>query len=119
MGTNTIVWIVVAVVVLLALLGLAVFLKKRSTVKRQEKADKLRQETHREEIEIRKREAEAQRVKADADRKAAEADELAASARDRDRDASSSREEMTRRYERADKIDPRTTDDDGRRPPER
>jgi Flp pilus assembly protein TadB len=113
MNTSTIVWIVVAVVVLLALLALALFLKNRSTSKRGQKAQAIREETRRDEVEVRKREAESDRMKAEADLKAAESDELAAAARDRERDVSSSRGDITTRYERADKVDPRTTDDDG------
>lgn len=117
METQDIIWIIVAVVVALLLLGLlAMALKKRSehqTSAKRKEAGQLRQEAAQRGVKVRRREAEAaavdadaRKARADAELRAAEADRLEMEAKKRRRAAASERSEVDQKWDRAEHIDP-------------
>ncbi|EYR63701.1 hypothetical protein N866_18765 [Actinotalea ferrariae CF5-4] len=117
METETIVWIVVAVLVLALIIGLALWWSRRSSGRRvdkqrQEAAD-LRRQAEAEKVDLQRREAEAQRLdaharlaQAEADTRSAEAARLQAQARERSDELSGPREDVQERLRRADELDP-------------
>lgn len=118
MDTSTIIWIVVAVLVVLALIAVAVRLSGRRKLDRQRtKADEIRQEAASEEATVRRHEAEAaeqdalaRQARAESDRKAAEAEKLQLAAEERGEQASAKRTEHADRLRSADEVDPDVPD---------
>lgn len=110
MDTDTVVWIVVAVLVVLLLAGVALWASKRGTHYRDErnrsKAAALRQEAQSREADVRRQEAQAQELRAEADKKAAEADRLAAMATDREHTAEAHRSRYDETIQKVDELDP-------------
>lgn len=119
MDTSTIVWIIVAVLVVLALIAVAVMLSGRRKLDRQRaKAGDIRQQAASEETTVRRHEAEAaehdavaRQARAEADRKAAEAEKLQLAAEERADQASTKRSEHSDRLRSADEVDPDISDD--------
>ena len=113
---STVVWIIVAILVALALVALLVWLsRRRAPTQKTKQADSLRQDAQEREVEVRRRQAEAAEVdararqaQAEADAKAAQAEQLAATAQEREAAATTSREDLDDQYRTADEIDPRT-----------
>lgn len=118
MATNTMIWIIVALVVSIAIVGvLAVLARNR---RRHAQAERIREEVGQESQRVEKREAfadetqaKARAAKAEAEVKAAEAARLEEAAASRREAATTSREELDARREHADAIDPKRRDDDG------
>ncbi|WP_240761172.1 hypothetical protein [Mycolicibacterium sp. CR10] len=123
MDTNNVVWIVVAVLVALVVIGLAVFAaRKAGNRRRSQEADRIRAEVDHESQRVEKRaalveetEAKARAAKAEAEAKAAEAARLAETAATHRDSVTTSREDLAARREEADDLDPRTprTDEPG------
>ena len=119
---TTVVWIIVAVVAVLLVLG-AVALAGRSRRNKQlhGKAERIREEVEQDSVKVARREAladetaaKARAAQAEAEAKAAEAKRLTGRA-DVHRDAvSTSREDLDERRSHADSIDPRVKADDQR-----
>ncbi len=114
MDTSTIVWIVVAAVVVLALLAvIAMAMKKKRDEHNRGRANELREQAaaqstgvQQREAEARQTEAEARRTQAEADQKAAEAERLAAQASDKQSTAATYRQERDDNLRQADDLDP-------------
>ncbi|MDQ4038082.1 MAG: hypothetical protein M3313_06980 [Actinomycetota bacterium] len=121
METSTIIWIVVAVLVVLALIAVAYKMSGRRKLDRQRtKADQIRQEAASEETTVRRHEADAaeqdalaRQARAEADRKAAEAERLQLEAEERAEQASAKRSEHVDRLRSADEVDPDVPDHSG------
>ncbi|WP_260759032.1 hypothetical protein [Mycobacterium sp. SMC-4] len=115
------VWIIVAVVVALIVLGLVVFLANKTRHRRRaDEADRIRQEvaedSHRVDRQAtlaQEAEAKARAAQAEADAKAAEAARLADTAASRRDTLNSAREHIDSRLSEADKLDPRVGRDAG------
>lgn len=111
--TNTVVWIVVAVVVVV-IVALAVWaLANRRAEHRRGEAANIRDQAREESFEVGQREALAEETEAkaraaaaEADAKAAEADRLQQRAGAHSSEAAASREELDKKWQRADEIDP-------------
>lgn len=118
MDTSTIVWIVVAVLVVLAVIAVVVRLSGRRKLDRQRaKAGDIRQQAASEETTVRRHEAEAveqdalaRQARAEADRKAAEAEQLQLAAQERAEQASAKRTEHADLLRSADEVDPDMSD---------
>ena len=118
MATNTMIWIIVAIVVAIGIVAVLAFLARNR--RRHVQAEHIREEVGQESQRVEKRQAfadetqaKARAAKAEAEVKAAEAarlEETAASHRDA---ASSSREELDAQRERADALDPKRSVDQG------
>lgn len=114
MDGSTIVWIIVAVVVLLVVLAIAgVFGKKKKTEHDRSRAQELREQAaaqstgvQQHEAQARETEAEAKAARAEAERRAAEAQRLEAEAADKRSTAAGYREERDERLRQADELDP-------------
>ncbi len=114
METSTIVWIIVAVVVLLAGIAVAVRMTGRQKLNRQRaKAEEIREQAAAQEGTVRRHEAEAaeqdalaRQAQAEADQKAAEAERLRIEAEERATRAADSRAEHQDRLRSADEVDP-------------
>ena len=119
MDSNNVVWIVVAVLVALVVIGLVVFAARKAGNKRRvQQADRIREEVDQESLRVEKRaalleetEAKARAAKAEADVKAAEAARLADTAATHRNAVTSSREDLAARRDHADELDPRVTRD--------
>jgi uncharacterized protein HemX len=119
MDTNTVVWIVVAVVAII-LIGAVVFAGRKSRNRRRaQEADRIREEVHhdtqrveRQATIVEETEAKARAAQAEAEAKAAEAARLADTAASRRDALSSSQEHLDERRQHADKLDPRVKHDD-------
>lgn len=119
MDTNTVVWIVVAVVAIV-LIGAVVFAGVKSRNRRRvQEADRIREEvqhdTQRVERQasiVQETEAKARAAQAEAEAKAAEAARLADTATSRRDALTSSQEHLNERRQHADKLDPRVKHDD-------
>ncbi|MGE2835988.1 hypothetical protein [Mycobacterium sp. SMC-4] len=109
------VWIIVAVVVALIVLGLVVFMAGKARHRRRaEEADRIRHEVAEDSRRVDRQaalaqeaEARARAAQAEADAKAAEAARLADTAASRRETADSAREHVNSRLTEADKLDPR------------
>ena len=115
MDDQTVLWIVIGVVVVLAIVGIALWWSRsgrRDDLRRRE-AERLREKAAAERIELQRREAEAARIdaearmaQAEADARAAEAAGLQAEARSRADDLEAPRSRVEDRLRRADHLDP-------------
>lgn len=110
---NTAVWIIIAVVVVLLLIGLALVLSRKRRAQKRVEAGQIREEASHRVNDVQRREAiaeesaaKARRAQADAEAKAAEAKRLQHEAQSHQGVAASSREELDAEFQRADKIDP-------------
>ncbi|MGE2729155.1 hypothetical protein ACQI4F_06740 [Mycolicibacterium vaccae] len=109
------VWIIVAVVAALIVLGVVVFLAGKARHRRRaEEADRIRQEVAEDSRRVDRQatlaqeaEARARAAQAEADAKAAEAARLSDSAASRRETLDSAREHINSRLSEADKLDPR------------
>jgi FtsZ-interacting cell division protein ZipA len=116
--SNTMIWIIVAIIVAIGVVALLAFLARNR--RRHSQAERIREEVGRETQRLEKREAfadeteaKARAARAEAEVKAAEAarlDETAASHREA---VTTSREELDSRRERADALDPKRRDVQG------
>ncbi|BBX08084.1 hypothetical protein [Mycolicibacterium aichiense] len=115
MASNNVVWIVIAVVVVLVVIGLLVWVgRKRQVTRRVAQADDIREEVRQEQLKLQHREAvadetaaKARAAQAEAEAKAAEAARLEANAAKHRDDAAAHREELDERASHADSLDPR------------
>ncbi|HEY7052748.1 MAG TPA: hypothetical protein VH496_11550 [Mycobacterium sp.] len=125
---NTTGWIIVAVVVALVLIAAAVLLANWGRTKRHRaEAGRLREHAQQESVKVERREAladetaaRARAAKAEAEAKAAEAARLEERASAHQDEVASSREELDKHWEHADRLDPPAKSaDDGTTSPER
>lgn len=120
MDTNNVVWIVVAVVVALVVIGLIVFAARKVGDRRHaQEADQIREKVDHDSRGVEKRaalldetEAKARAAKAEAEAKAAEAARLTNTAATHRESVTSSQEDLAARRDRADELDPRVNRDD-------
>ncbi|MGV8874106.1 MAG: hypothetical protein ACOH2Q_16350, partial [Rhodococcus sp. (in: high G+C Gram-positive bacteria)] len=110
---STTLWIIVAVVAVVLLIGIAVVVSRKSKERKRLEAHGIREEAadqsaivEERELLARESEAKARRAQAEADVKAAEAEKLAQQAQSHQGVAASSRDEMESQFERANRIDP-------------
>lgn len=113
MDTSTVIWIVVAVVVVLIAAAVIWTLQRQRTEHRRVEADNIREEARKESFKIGQREAladetaaKARTAAAEADAKSAEAARLQQRAGEHSSEAASAREELDGERARADRIDP-------------
>ena len=114
METSTIIWIVVGIVVVLAVIGLIVYLMNRNSEdSKRKRAEGLRSQAAERSSGVRQREAraaetnaEARKARTEAEEKTGRAERLEGEARDQRSAAASSRGEMLAKERRADEIDP-------------
>jgi hypothetical protein len=123
MESNTVVWIVVAVLVVIAIAAVAFAARRRSHARRHMKAERIREEVTEHTAKVDKRAALADETaakgraaEADAQAKAAEAARLKAQASSHHDAVAESRAELEERRRRADHLDPKTraADDQGK-----
>jgi FtsZ-interacting cell division protein ZipA len=114
-ATNTIIWIVVAIVVAIGLVAVLAFLARNR--RRHAQAEHIREEIGRETQRVEKREAfadetqaKARAARAEAEAKAAEAARLEGTAASHRDAVNTSREDLDARRERADALDPKRSD---------
>ncbi|MGW4479699.1 hypothetical protein [Rhodococcus triatomae] len=113
MSTESVVWIVVAVIAVLIVAALVVALLRRRTAQRRDEAERLRTDAHqksfdvgREEALAEERAARARIAAAEADAKQAQADRLRKEAGAAETEAAASRADLDAQWQRADEIDP-------------
>ena len=118
MASNTMIWIIVAIVVAIGVVAVLAFLVRNR--RRHAQAERIREEIGQESQRVEKREAfadetqaKARAAKAEAEVKAAEAARLEETAASHREAATTSREELDARRERADALDPKRSDDQG------
>jgi FtsZ-interacting cell division protein ZipA len=118
MNSNTIVWIVIAVVAVLVIVALILAARSATRRRRLQEAEKIREKTNLETAKVERREAlatetaaKARAAQAEADAKAAEAARLQSRASAHQEEATSSREELDEQRRRADSLDPRVKTD--------
>ncbi len=107
MEGSTIVWIIVAVLVVLALAALvAALMKRRSTEKRRQEAERLRAEAHEHESSLRHTEVEAREAEARAARARLEAEQAEARAMEAKQGYQVHEATVEDRLREADRLDP-------------
>jgi len=114
MDTNTVVWIIVAVVAAIVLIALLVFVTSRvRTQRRRVEAERIRKDANEQMAGVEKREAladetaaRARAARAEAEAKAAEAARLEDRANTHRGEASETREQLEERMGHADRLDP-------------
>ncbi|RAX51044.1 hypothetical protein DQ353_01235 [Arthrobacter sp. AQ5-05] len=107
MDSGQLVWIIVIAVVVLALLGLALFFaQRRKKEKDLEQAKTLREAAAEEELDAREKEARAARAEADAQQARVDADRLQDEARRLNHGAESARSSARERARHARSLDP-------------
>lgn len=118
MASNTMIWIIVAIVVAIGVVAVLGFLARNR--RRHAQAERIREEVGQESQRVEKREAfadetqaKARAAKAEAEVKAAEAARLEETAASHREAATTSREELDTQRERADALDPKHSDDQG------
>lgn len=118
MATNTMIWIIVAIVVAIGVVAVLAFLARNR--RRHAQAERIREEVGQESQRVEKRQAfadetqaKARAAKAEAEVKAAEAARLEETAASHREAATTSREELDARREHADALDPKRSDDHG------
>jgi biopolymer transport protein ExbB/TolQ len=116
---NNVVWIVIAALIALVVIGVVVMLALRTRNRRRvQEADRIREEVHHDTKRVERQaslveetEAKARAAQAEAEAKAAEASRLADAASTRRDALNGAQEHLNARREHADKLDPRSTDD--------
>ena len=118
MASNTMIWIIVAVVVAIGVVAVLAILARNK--RRHTQAERIREEVGRDTQRLEKREAfaeeteaKARAAQAEAEAKAAEAARLEGTAASHRDGATTTREELDARRERADALDPKRSDDQG------
>ena len=118
MATNTMIWIIVAIIVAIGVVAVLAFLARNR--RRHAQAEHIREEVGRETQRVEKREAfadetqaKARAARAEAEAKAAEAARLEGTAASHRDAVTTSREELDARRERADALDPKRSDEHG------
>lgn len=114
MATNTIVWIVIAVVAALLVVGLMAWAgRNRLNSRRHGQAEEIREQVRQEHTTVQRREAlaeetaaRARAAQAEAEAKAVEAARLQENAESHRANAASHREKLDERWSHADSIDP-------------
>jgi hypothetical protein len=120
MASNNVVWIVIAVVVALILIGALVWVgRKRQVSRRVAQAEEIREGVRQDHVKVQRREAladetaaKARAAQAEAEAKAAEAARLQENAEKHRTEAAAHREDLDERVQHADSLDPRVTDDE-------
>jgi biopolymer transport protein ExbB/TolQ len=115
MATNTVVWIIVAVIAALIVVAALVWVgRNRQVSRRRAQADEIREDVRQEQVKVQRREAladetaaKARAAQAEAEAKAAEAARLQENAAKHHTAAAAHREELDERSSHADSIDPR------------
>ncbi len=113
-------WIIIAVVAVLIVLGVLMLVGRRTrNTKMHGKAERIREEVQQESVQVDRRsalatetEARARAAQAEAEAKAAEAERLTDRAEQHRSAATSSREDLDARREHADSIDPKVKTSD-------
>ena len=109
MDTGQLVWIIVAIVVILAVLAVVLyFSRKRTLDQHREQAAELRQNAQENELGARESEARAMRAEADAKQAEVEAERLRSEARERAEEAETVRSRSDDQLREADALDPDT-----------
>ena len=119
MATNTIVWIVVAVVAAIVVIGALAWLARNQRDRRRiTKSDEIREQVRQDSVDVEWREAlaretaaKARAAEAEAEAKAAEAERLKGHADRHLSHVTEARSELDERRSHADALDPRVTDD--------
>lgn len=114
MATNTIVWIVIAVIAAVVVIGALVwFARNKQMTRRHAQAEEIREQVRGEQAKVQRREAlaeetaaKARAAQAEAEAKAAEAQRLADHAEKHRTEAATHREDLDERWSHADKLDP-------------
>jgi FtsZ-interacting cell division protein ZipA len=114
-ASNTMIWIIVAIIVAIGLVAVLAFLARNR--RRHAQAEHIREEVGRDTKRVEKREAfadetqaKARAARAEAEAKAAEAARLEGTAASHRDAVSTSREDLDARRERADALDPKRSD---------
>ena len=123
MDSNSVLWIVIAAVVAIAVIAVVVFFTRKAGNRcKQQQADQLRAEVEHDSARVNRQaslveeaEAKARAAQAEAEAKAAEASRLADTASTRRDALSSSQDELASRRAHADKLDPRVKSDGTRK----
>jgi hypothetical protein len=117
-ATNTMIWVVVAIIVAIGVVAVLGFLARNR--RRHAQAEHIREEVGRETQRVEKREAfadetqaKARAARAEAEAKAAEAARLEGTAASHRDAVNTSREELDAQRERADALDPKRSDEHG------
>ena len=118
MASNTMIWIIVAIIVAIGLVAVLAFLARNR--RRHAQAEHIREEVGRETKRVEKREAfadetqaKARAARAEAEAKAAEAARLEGTAASHRDAVNTSREDLDAQRERADALDPKRSDGHG------
>ena len=118
MSNNQIAWIVIAAVAVVLIVVLILVARRAALHRRQRQAEQIRQEAGVQTEKVERREAlaaetaaKARAAQAEADAKAAEAARLQSRAGAHQNEAATSREEVQKQWDRADKVDPRVDAD--------
>lgn len=114
MATNTIVWIVIAVIAAVIVIGALVwFTRNKQVGRRHAQAEEIREQVLEEHVKVQRREAlaeetaaKARAAQAEAEAKAAEAQRLQENAEKHRTEAASQREDLDQRWSHADDLDP-------------
>lgn len=107
MDSGQLVWIIIAIIVVLAIIALVVFLgRKRKIEAGRQKAAEIREQAREDEIAARDREAKAARAEADAQRADVEAQRLRERARAQQEEAEGVRASTQENLRKADELDP-------------
>ena len=118
MATSTIVWIVVAVIAAVVVIGALAWLARNQRDRRRiTKSDEIREQVRQDSVDVERREAlaretaaRARAAEAEAEAKAAEAERLKGNADRHLSHATEARSELDERRSHADALDPRVTD---------
>jgi flagellar biosynthesis/type III secretory pathway M-ring protein FliF/YscJ len=107
MDTDTVIWIVVAVLVALVIIGLlAVVMNKRKTERRRNEAGALREDAHARTAELQEADLHAREAKLEADRASLEAQQAAARAQEADQVRTVEAAGYEDQLREADRLDP-------------
>jgi DNA anti-recombination protein RmuC len=118
---DNVVWMIIAVAVAILLIAAVVFIARQSrTKKRRVEAERIREQVRDETAKLERREAladetaaRARAAKAEAEAKAAEAARLEERAAPHQSEVTASREELNKRWEHADRLNPAARTDNG------
>ena len=107
MDSGQLIWITIAIVVALVIVGLVVFFGRKGKLKAdRHRAAEMRQTAKTHELGAREGEAKAARAEADAKQAEVDAERLRREAHDRQEDARTVREDSQKRVRDADELDP-------------
>lgn len=107
---NVIIWVIVGIIVVIAIVGIVVFMSRQRRVAKVEadrgRAEQLRSEAQEGDLAAREREIEAKRAQADAQQAQVESERLQREAAQRQADADGIRARSEEQFHQADDVDP-------------